>query len=323
MNPLLLTALGLGSGYLGYKAVKGGSTVLTKGSYQTMEGVAPNGQPIKIATPVSRVVTAPQATMTVVRPPTIGRYNPVPTTVPGQGTTFAPPGTITTTKSGQIAQPAPIVITKGGPSSIAVGTVKDIQRSLNTLGYAKPPLKVDGILGPKSIAAIKAFQSKNKLVVDGSASDTVRAALSASLCNAAGGVSIVGAIAQNSSPETGAAIAPNGAIIDTKAALGMSIKDVQYSLNGLGASPKLVVDGKSGPKTVAAIKSFQTAHGLIPDGVAGAKTKTALYQLYPPTPTGLLKPAVEPQHGPAGPGIPWVVRPMSETPVSVEPAETE
>jgi len=323
MNPLFLLSLGLGSGYLGYKAVKK-SSIPTRSSYQTMESVAPNGQPIKIATPIASAITVSQATAKVTKPPTVGRYYPVPTTIPGQGTTFAPPRTVKTTPDGEVAQPAPIVITKGGAASVAVGSVKDVQRTLNTLGYAKPPLKEDGILGPKTIAAIRTFQSKNKLTINGSVNDTTKAALSASLSNIAGGASTVGVVIQNSSPETGIITAPNGTVINTKTALAMTTKDIQYSLNGLGASPRLVVDGKLGPRTVAAIKCFQTSHGLIPDGVAGAKTKTALYQLYPPTPPGIMRPAVEPKrvtaHEPAGPGIPWVVRPMAPTPVSRGPA---
>lgn len=42
--------------------------------------------------------------------------------------------------------------------------IKDIQRLLNKFGYN---LKVDGIVGDKTIAAIKDFQTKNGLVVDG------------------------------------------------------------------------------------------------------------------------------------------------------------
>src|SRR4030095_3141070 len=62
--------------------------------------------------------------------------------------------------------------------------------------------------------------------------------------------------------------APNqaGGVIDTKPALGMSNAQVQHALNLTGASPKLQEDGNLGPKSVAAIKSFQAAHGLIPDG---------------------------------------------------------
>ncbi len=55
-----------------------------------------------------------------------------------------------------------------------------------------------------------------------------------------------------------------------------SARDVQHALNLLGTKPPLQEDGKCGPKTVAAIKSFQLTHGLGVDGVAGAKTKAAL-----------------------------------------------
>jgi hypothetical protein len=65
----------------------------------------------------------------------------------------------------------------------------------------------------------------------------------------------------------------------------MSNKDVQHSLNQLGASPALTEDGVLGPISIAAIKSFQTAHGLTPDGIAGPNTKTALYVALQPSAT--------------------------------------
>lgn len=46
-------------------------------------------------------------------------------------------------------------------------TLRDFQRALNSKGYAKPLLDDDGIMGPKTLAAIKLFQEKNGLVVDG------------------------------------------------------------------------------------------------------------------------------------------------------------
>jgi hypothetical protein len=55
-----------------------------------------------------------------------------------------------------------------------------------------------------------------------------------------------------------------------------TVRDVQHALNVLGASPPLVEDGVSGPKTQAAIRAFQAAHGLTVDGVAGPITKAAL-----------------------------------------------
>jgi murein L,D-transpeptidase YcbB/YkuD len=55
----------------------------------------------------------------------------------------------------------------------------------------------------------------------------------------------------------------------------MSIQDMQIALKNAGFY-KGAVDGKMGPATDRAIKDFQAANGLKPDGVAGAKTKAML-----------------------------------------------
>jgi peptidoglycan hydrolase-like protein with peptidoglycan-binding domain len=68
----------------------------------------------------------------------------------------------------------------------------------------------------------------------------------------------------------------------------------------------LVEDGKIGPKTVAAIKSFQTTHGLPVDGIAGDPLKTALAIAFQTT-TGSPSPssgAVASQAPAWGSGIP-------------------
>jgi len=51
---------------------------------------------------------------------------------------------------------------------------------------------------------------------------------------------------------------------------------IQSRLNAAGANPPLVVDGIPGPKTTAAIKAFQSTHGITPDGIAGPITQAAL-----------------------------------------------
>jgi N-acetyl-anhydromuramyl-L-alanine amidase AmpD len=51
---------------------------------------------------------------------------------------------------------------------------------------------------------------------------------------------------------------------------GERVKTVQYLLRTHGAG--LEVDGKFGPATENAVKSFQSAHGLEPDGSVGPKT---------------------------------------------------
>lgn len=278
LNPAKLLLAGgaaAGAGFLGYKYIK----KPTANDYQSVNVIGPGGIPVKVATPVPNVVTRSQASATPSKPATKGKPATVPTTVKGKGVVYAPSGTVDASPGGGegVLQPAPIVVSPAGSASIAVGSVKDVQHSLNTLGFCKPPLTEDGKLGPMTIACIKAFQSASKLVVDGNAGPATKAALSAALAHMAGGSSHIGATVQNSSPETGKAVTPSGGVVDTKAALAMNAKQIQHALNLCGATPKLVEDGNLGPRSVAATKSFQASHGLSPDGVAGPKTKTALY----------------------------------------------
>lgn len=257
----------------------------------SMPSYVPSYETAPVATPYTSAPTAapytpvPVAASASISVP-ISPPGPPPPPVPvntNDGTTYAPPNTVQVTSSGDVTQPAPIVVTPSGSSSIAVGNTLDVQRALNTLGYT-PKLVEDGKLGPKTTANIKAFQSKSHLAVDGVAGPATKVALSAALTMMAGAGSLAGTTAQFSAPQTGMATMPTGATVDTTLALRWTTKDVQRALNKLGASPKLTEDGQSGPKTVAAVKSFQTANGLTPDGVAGPKTKTALYvatsQLY-------------------------------------------
>jgi HK97 family phage prohead protease len=69
---------------------------------------------------------------------------------------------------------------------------------------------------------------------------------------------------------------------------GKRVSDLQARLNEMGASLK--VDGTFGPKTLAAVKAFQKAHGLKVDGLVGPKTTAALRGKAPAA-----------QHGPAHP----------------------
>jgi len=53
------------------------------------------------------------------------------------------------------------------------------------------------------------------------------------------------------------------------------IRTVQYLLRQHG-SANVVVDGIFGPKTAAGVRDFQSAHGLLVDGVVGNQTWPAL-----------------------------------------------
>jgi peptidoglycan hydrolase-like protein with peptidoglycan-binding domain len=270
MTPLIpIAAGGLGLWYL-----FGSKKQPTPSDFQVTQVTGANGVPIKIATPIPKTVTPTQKSGISIVPP---RSPGAAKTTTQTGTTSAPAGSIVQTGPGSFQVP-PIVITPSGASSVAISAVPDIQRALNALGF-KPPLKEDGQLGPATIANIKQFQSKSGLVVDGNAGPTTKASLSSALTALAAG---------GSGAKAGEAATQAQTSGTLSAAPPMSSRDIQHALNLLGTSPSLVEDGALGPKSIAAIKSFQLSHGLVADGVAGAKTKIALQAaitMGPPTAT--------------------------------------
>jgi peptidoglycan hydrolase-like protein with peptidoglycan-binding domain len=65
----------------------------------------------------------------------------------------------------------------------------------------------------------------------------------------------------------------------------MSLRDVQHALNVLGGpGTPIAEDGKRGPRTTAAVKAFQVAHGLKVDGIPGPQTYAALTSALASTP---------------------------------------
>ena len=96
------------------------------------------------------------------------------------------------------------------------------------------------------------------------------------------GLTIAGDVA--SRVPGGSQVAIGGGVINTGPTGGTSrrfdlstVLGVQQALNFLRvASPPLVEDGIRGPKTIAAVKAFQTAHGIVSDGIVGPQTAAAL-----------------------------------------------
>jgi len=58
---------------------------------------------------------------------------------------------------------------------------------------------------------------------------------------------------------------------------GPDVKAIQQALNTWGANPRLETDGKFGSHTDKAVREFQAAHQLRPDGIAGRLTRAALF----------------------------------------------
>lgn len=121
------------------------------------------------------------------------------------------------------------------------------QERLKELGYLTT--KPDGTYGNDTVAAVKQFQSRNDLVVDGFLGPATRDTLNSS-----------NAVA-------------NGIMFGDS---GDTVKRVQELLNKLGYLSSSNVTGYFGDVTESAVKEFQRKNGLSADGNVGVKTMTKL-----------------------------------------------
>jgi peptidoglycan hydrolase-like protein with peptidoglycan-binding domain len=138
--------------------------------------------------------------------------------------------------------------------------VKTLQQALANAGFS--PGAADGQFGPKTAAAVKSFQSAKGLVADGIVGPKTWAKLTAAAPSAPGGSGPTLKQGQSGAPVTA----------------------LQNRLNQLGFNAG-AADGQFGPKTTAAVKAFQSAKGLVADGVVGPKTWTQLGITVSGTPT--------------------------------------
>jgi peptidoglycan hydrolase-like protein with peptidoglycan-binding domain len=116
-----------------------------------------------------------------------------------------------------------------------------IQQWLKQQGYYRG--QTDGLFGPRTEQAIKAFQKQAKLKADGLVGPATRQAMGA---------------------------------VETKALNRGNTYKVQVALFVLGIYNGKC-DGIAGPMTRSAIKSFQRQSHLVDDGIAGPKTLEALF----------------------------------------------
>ena len=137
-------------------------------------------------------------------------------------------------------------------TTLVINSVLDVQQFLANNGFNPGP--IDGQSGPKTKEAVKEFQNTKGLFADGIVGNKTKAAMRAYTgCESA---------------NTCQARNNTGAKLDT-------IADVQTYLANNGFNPG-IIDGKMGSYTREAIKAFQRKVGLIPDGVAGARTKAEM-----------------------------------------------
>ena len=131
--------------------------------------------------------------------------------------------------------------------------VKAVQKKLNELNYDAGT--VDGYYGPTGVAAVKDFQGRNGLTVDGSVGPATWNKLFASL----------------QMPKYKRAIQLKSPQMN-----GTDVKLVQKRLNNLKYNAG-TVDGYYGPTGVAAVKDFQNINGLSVDGSVGPATWNKLF----------------------------------------------
>ncbi len=123
--------------------------------------------------------------------------------------------------------------------------VKELQERLYELDYISA---VTGHFGSDTEAAVKKFQEKNNLTVDGKVGSETREALYSENAKA------------------------NALSYGTQSPEVKQYQEILKRLGYLTTDP----DGTYGNDTVAAVKRFQERNGLIPDGYLGPKTKKLL-----------------------------------------------
>ncbi len=123
--------------------------------------------------------------------------------------------------------------------------VKSLQQNLQTLGLFSGT--VDGVFGPKTETAVKAFQKNMGLQADG----------------------VVGKETQDNfeglmrSPQPGPTL--------RRGSKGDPVKSLQETLKQVGYDPG-PIDGSFGPKTEAAVKAVQQKNRMVVDGIVGTWT---------------------------------------------------
>ena len=134
-------------------------------------------------------------------------------------------------------------------SGRSLNNILEIQQFLSDNGFNPGP--IDGQSGPKTLAAIKDFQKQSGITADGVTGDKTKEAMrkwtGCDTCSPR----------ENSNADLS------------------NVAGIQTFLANNGFNPG-TIDGEMGSYTREAIKTFQRKVGLIPDGVAGNRTKESM-----------------------------------------------
>ena len=164
--------------------------------------------------------------------------------------------------------------------------VEQLQFWLNTLAQydsSIPSVTVDGIFGSGTTAAVRAFQRKYGLTVDGVVGQTTWNELYDEF--------------RSIQSDNGTPNAYPGSPLRSGSS-GQNVRLVQFWLKiartVYSSLNNVTVDGKFGSSTKAAVKKFQSYFGLTSDGIVGRTTWNKLYEVYNDIANKLLSSSLRP-----------------------------
>lgn len=144
--------------------------------------------------------------------------------------------------------------------------VSELQEQLKTLGFYEG--EATGVYDAATVAAVKAFQKKNNLTVNGVTDSKVYSALKVIL--------LPTAVANTAATPAPASVTADNVIVLRRGTRGLAVTRVQERLVALGYY-SVIPDGIYDADDIAAVKEFQKKNGLTADGVAGLETQQKLF----------------------------------------------
>jgi peptidoglycan hydrolase-like protein with peptidoglycan-binding domain len=179
-------------------------------------------------------------------------------------------------------------------------------RQVQLLQQALGGIKVDGIFGPETEAAVRSFQASHGLTVDGVVGPLTSAALRGTGAGTAFAADVQSTIPGEASSQTdagpastqGSQVMGSSSATQTQTSGASTASAPTSAVAQLQHALHLPVDGDFGPETEAAIRRLQARHGLTVDGIVGPATWSVIGahggETLTPPPSAIVQPSPQP-----------------------------